>query len=237
VTKAGAAENQKNSRVVPLMIGWIIEATEQMNASDGDTIVIDDCEMGHMIVIGRIIDIDNQAGKTLITLEDTSGSIVIQINKRFDQSAPKILEGVDIAINKYIKAIFSVSKYKDQVVNVAVKLFSVQEGDAITEHNLKAILCQKHRRFGPLREEDLENNAYNNNNTTRNPAETSNIDLSAPLDQQIKNAIRRGAGAQTVEKISRALNNSNVDLIKETLETLMSAGEVFEEESGSYAMA
>jgi len=190
-----------------------------------------------MIVIGRIIDIDNQAGKTLITLEDTSGSIVIQINKRFDQSAPKILEGVDIAINKYIKAIFSVSKYKDQVVNVAVKLFSVQEGDAITEHNLKAILCQKHRRFGPLREEDLENNAYNNNNTTRNPAETSNIDLSAPLDQQIKNAIRRGAGAQTVEKISRALNNSNVDLIKETLETLMSAGEVFEEESGSYAMA
>ena len=106
-----------------------------------------------MIVIGRIIDIDNQAGKTLITLEDTSGSIVIQINKRFDQSAPKILEGVDIAINKYIKAIFSVSKYKDQVVNVAVKLFSVQEGDAITEHNLKAILCQKHRRFGPLREE------------------------------------------------------------------------------------
>jgi len=49
VTKAGAAENQKNSRVVPLMIGWIIEATEQMNASDGDTIVIDDCEMGHVL--------------------------------------------------------------------------------------------------------------------------------------------------------------------------------------------
>jgi RPA family protein len=106
-----------------------------------------------MSIVGRITETDHQPGKTLITIDDTTGSLTVQVNKRFDQSEPRILQGVNLNNNKYIKVIMNVNRYKDELVFMGIHLSTITNGEAVTEHNLRSVLCQKHRKFGALRDE------------------------------------------------------------------------------------
>jgi RPA family protein len=106
-----------------------------------------------MSIVGRIIETDHQPGKTLITIDDTTGALTVQVNKRFDQSEPRILQGVNLTNNKYIKVIMNVNRYKDELVFMGIHLSTITNGEAVTEHNLRSVLCQKHRKFGALRDE------------------------------------------------------------------------------------
>jgi len=186
----------------------------------------------------------NQPGKTLISIDDTTGEMTVQVNKRYDQTETKILIDIDLDTDKFLKATCQIQKYKDQIIAVVLKLENITDMDAITEHNLKALLCEKHRKFGPLREEETENTAptvtnnYQPGNKEEGSLNINQSDENLSLQDQILNCFKRDMnGRMTLEKISLRLNSSNVNQVEQTIAILLDNGEIIEEDSGIFTLA
>jgi len=224
---------EKSNKICPVMIKWINDAQAAMDGIDGETLIMDECEMGQLIICGRILEVDAQPGKTLITIDDTTGKLTVQINKRYDQAEPKILQGIDLEANKYLTVVLNVTKYKDQFVNMAINLSNVVAGDKITEHICRSILCQKHRKFGPLRDEETENMQPSNNNVV---AQKKFNGTSGMQTEKTIEGFLRANGAQSVNNIANFMGINFADC-QQRMQDLMDQGEVYEDSDGIYAMS
>jgi len=241
----GGFDASRTNRCVPLMINWILEAHAQVTSPDCEFLTIDNEEIAQMSVVGRIVETDNQPGKTLITIDDTTGSsLVIQVNKRYDQNEPRILQNVNLDANQYIKVIVNLSKYKEELVFMGIHLQTIEQGDAVTEHNLRSILCQKHRKYGPIRDEETENMAPNanantgaNGNAKGNQQMKPGFDANATLENQVITLLRNQNSAMNLDMICKGLQNQDRGLVATKLETLINDGEIFEEDNGMYQVS
>lgn len=244
-SKGQAFDNTRTNKCVPLMINWILDAQAKNTNAENEYLTIDNEEFAQMSIVGRIVETDNQPGKTLITIDDSTGpSLTVQVNKRYDQNEPRILQNVNLETNQYIKVIMNISKYKDELVFMGIHLSTIQQGDAVTEHNLRAILCQKHRKFGPLRDEETENMAPNananadaNGQSSANKQNNHSVNPNASLEEQILALLRDKKSAINLDMICKGLQNQDMGLVATKLESLINGGEIFEEDNGMYQVS
>ena len=238
--------------ITPILAGWF--ASGMIESREDDIITLDGVPIDCLQVVGRLIESDIQSTKVFFKIDDGTGILELISNKRVEETLPRNLNGIDLAIkDQYLKIVFSPQVYKKKITNVITKAESIQNFNAITYHLLSTVYSVRFRTEGNsvnlryeqhLKDQNLRQKSSGDTNRGVNMRQSSGIrdqshnktDINQSMQDSVLEALRqlkrsnRGSDF-TFNQIKNQIGSRvDVNALRRTLEQLQNNGMLFEEE-------
>jgi len=180
-------KGKKGSNLVPMTIKAILQASSGVD----DVIKIDGFVAENCLIVGRIYNIqpENNAGKTELDIDDTTGKLRVQILKK--EAGPK-LNSLNLKPQMYVRVMVRMNAFKGKQNFMCIKVQPVEDFNQITYHLLQCFVARAQRTKGYLPNQEKENipgsqNEYSAAPTFNNYGAPQNNNYGAPQNNSTTN--------------------------------------------------
>ena len=137
---------RKPESMIPMLISWLTDACKR---PEGDVVYIDRTILEKAVVVGRIVAVHTESTKNKITIDDGTGVLSFQVNKKYDEHYSQTLKEIDMkAKNIYVKVVLVVTTYKNECVFAPIKVTPIANLNYLAYHFLNSLQAQKVRLEG-----------------------------------------------------------------------------------------
>ena len=95
IQQARKSERERNINTIsPLPISWLLKAAD--SSIENQVLTLDNICMDKICLVGRFLKQENVRAKSIITIEDGTGFIELQVNKKSETDIPIILQDINL---------------------------------------------------------------------------------------------------------------------------------------------
>ena len=122
-----------------------------------DEVEFDGVGVSELVLLGRVMSIQDQNMKTVVELSDSTGFYDVVFFNKGDRSTPQALKDFNYEDNgqQWVRVYAFMRVYNDQKSLVGIKLEEVTCKNEITNHFLKIFVAHQIRQKGALNSEKL----------------------------------------------------------------------------------
>jgi hypothetical protein len=137
-------ERLLNTRCPVVLLRWL--SGPEVQESKESAVKLDGDVIDTVGIFGRVVVFAPDAGKIRMVLDDGTGQITLNVNRRESEARPIVFGKVDVKVGMYLSAVIQCSRYDGRLVFTLLHVEEMRDHNRITLYILEALTGRKYRR-------------------------------------------------------------------------------------------